>query len=391
MAQIENIISNSTKAVIFGDAELIALFASEDDVYDISVYSSGENSTPINISVLKGDSIDLTADYLTKKFFSLWSTNNGGKFLNNRAAQTSFTPNASSSVFAVFAPAICNFSNKSRKITVKIKNNPEKNIPPVGDLKLKMMPMCLGPNDFNPNTDKITLYLNGIPFDVNNTIGSFRRTPVGYKYKANEKTQIKLNLDFMSAVWSFSAKKINLNYLKIFRGCDVMLYVNGLPFGHKYIPDEKLSISFKDSKHPAQKIPGFPLLIPKKMSLKLTTSKKNADSMKLFFSQIPLSDPFNSNKDFISLTINEFPIIIPPNSMIEKNASFSLKNKNLSLKFNTISQSLSIALKQTNIPLINFDENLKITLQIGKNKAAAILNPEYSQKLKFSYDAFYWK
>jgi hypothetical protein len=388
--EIKNILSPDTRAVVYGDTDITAIFASENDVYDVIVYAAGENSVPENISVLKGKTVNLKAIHTPKTFFLKWSSNNGGHFSNPRSIKTLFTPENSCTVTAERATAICNFSNKSRKIKLKVKCKPEKNTPPIGDLTLKMLPMCLGPDDFNPNTDAISVSINGTSYIINNTTGIFKRTPVGYKYKSNDNPKIKLTLDFISAVWSFSIKKTDLKYLDVSAGCDTILEVNGSNYGHKYIADEKLSLSFIASRNQSEIVSTYPLLPPTRLSIKKDTGKNNRDSLKIVMNQIPLLYTFNPAVDYITISLGEYIISIPPGMMIEKNGSFSYKDKQLSIKFDPNKQSLSLVQKKMNIHYFGFDGKLKMILQIGKNKTAANLTPAFSQKIQFKYDSFYW-
>jgi hypothetical protein len=391
VGEIENILSPDTRAVIYDDTEITAVFAPEDDVYDITLYAAGESSAPEHIFVIKGDSVSLRAVHTPQTFFIRWTSSDGGRFTRAESADTVFTPENSCSVTALTAPAICNFSNKSRKIKVKIKGKPEKGTPSAGDISFRMLPMCLGPDDFNPNTDKITVYINGRPFEVSSTAGTFRRTPTGYKYKSDDKPKIKLILDFISAVWTFSVKKTELQFLDLSGGCDAMLEVNGSSYGHKYIPDEKISLSFSASRNQAEVVSGYPLLAPVRLSIKKDTGKNNRDSIKVVLNQIPLSYTFNPAADSLTLSAGGYVISVPPGMMSEKNGTFSYKDRQYSIKFNPAAQTLNLSAKKINIALPGFDEKLKFTLTVGKNRAAALLTPAFSQKISFKYDSFYWK
>lgn len=413
-AVLDNIHASDTNVVIRGAVEITAEFSEAEDCVSLTVATEedeegGEVADPGVYHVKKGGNMIVRAYPAGGHVFTGWLVEGVAVIASENAAQTTVTPYEDTTVTATFAAMTCSFSHRMRKIHIRKTDAYDGNVGYVHNrdrVKVKNLPMCLNPNDFNPNTDTCVVIIDGNTFTIDAEHGHFKRYRHGYRYKSFDRhneggPMVKFSLDFTRGVWSFRATKINLDRLDAIDGVDVTLYVNGNYFGKKYDMEEQLHWNFNITKNAvaAADCPGtdFDAYTLRRLNGRSTNFRDDRDKIVVVNADLELATDqvFPANGETISLNIGDESLVIPAESFEEIDADvFEYKDKELGilLKFDFANKTWSLRRSNFN-GWGNLDPNqgLKVYLEIGDSQSGLSITPSYRRILKYNYLNFYWR
>jgi hypothetical protein len=405
-AEVTDTFAAATTAAISGPAAVTAVFGADAEVSVLDLDTTpGGTVRHLGIGhVATGGGRAISAVPEVGFFFQRWQVDGDLTVADEYAADTMVTVDGDGIATAVFLESCDTFSHLGRKLTVRRKVTGLVGAPPRDGLILKQLPLCLRPDQFNPNTDEIVVTVDGIEFVANAANGVFKRLPLGYTHTVKDpvtKSRRKLMLDFTRSTWSFQASKVDLAGIDNRDGLFVAMHVNGSSFGQKYDMLEAVSWKYDAKKNTAAVLPsaGEAMAAPAsyaKVSGRTDNRKANKDNLKV--SRSPLALPggraFDPGGDAVVLRVDRQELVLPPGSFIEiKPGIFQCLDvpRGIKVKIDQNTNRWTFEHKKfSGWSTVDPATGVAVVLSIGEAQSGFALGTGFSQRLTYDYRKFYW-
>ncbi len=395
----------ATMAAISGPAVLTAVFAEAADTVAFTV-ASGTGGTVRQLGdyeLVTPTTLALTALPELGRFFQRWETDGGVAVADEFGVETEATVSGPGAVTAVFLENSETFSHKGRKLKIMRKFKGVPGAPPADGLKLAQLPLDLHPEEFNPNTDEVTISVDGVAFTVNAANGIYKVLPIGYSHTFKDpvtKSKRKLVLNFTASTWSFQAGKVDLAGIDNRDGIFVAMHVNGRTFGEKYDMDEACSWTFDPKRDAAVAAPvggeAMTTCVFAKITGRTDNKKAGKDSLKVSASRLALPGgwTFDPAADAVVLRVDRQEVVLPAGSFLESEPGVFLVVD--------VARGLKVLI-DGNAGLWSFEhkkfsgwgtvdpgDGVAVVLSIGDAQVGQALATAFSQKLTYDYKKFFW-
>lgn len=405
-AFVDNCYTSSANVIANGPAIVTAHFSKDGDVVELEIKASegGTVQDPGIYYVVKGDMRPINALPLPDYIFTGWQVEGLSVIKSEYAPETEITLYEKTTVLASFEQFTCPFSHKGRKISIQTNDFSGESgsyISNCDKVTVTNLPMCIGPANFNPNTDTLRVIVDGNTFVINKGNGLFRQFTSGYKYNSFSRVpRLNLTLDFIKGVWSFTGTKVELATIDNSNGVDVILQTGSDFNGKNYNMDESIRWSFNNLKNPASLLPsGGTEMEAFKLTSASSTIRNSKDlkdrlAVSNAVLQLPVDADININELDVTLTLGGEAIIIPKGQFVKKqNGQYTYNNKvqKLQIKIDLKKHRWSMSMSGFNgwgklDPL----KSINVYLTIGNYQSGQAISPNIKRTLTYDYSKIYW-
>ena len=343
------------------------------------------------IHLIKDEEFTISANSFANYLFVGWAAEGDLTIGNPYAMRTKIRANGDATLTAKFVEA---YSGEllNKKSRVRISVNRKKDDRDLAVISNFSIPAEF--TEFDPDTQSLTVFVDGQPFEVNNENGSFKKQKKKpkYRYKSNDK-RVRLDLDFTKMLWKFRVSKTNLSQVDNIDGIDIILKVSDKYYGiNMNIPERnRWAFNKKDISVPRKGVGDDISFNIDKLTAKYTSDKEKKNIVTIRISDLVISDKakFNVETEQISLKIGGIKMLLPPDSMTTKRSGYLYKDKDAGIysKLSLDKGKWSVKLKGKSAWFrIRSENNVNVEFMIGNAQGVRTLivtNDKSTYKYKY--------